>query len=342
MKTGVLRKVGRELKVHGQSIAARREARALAGRSRPLIVGPWTGEVGFEVLYWIPFLRRLLADSPSGRRVVAVSRGGVSDWYSEVATDYVDLLDFFEPEEVRLESKTRAARRSSDKQTHWTPLDRRAIDAVTERAGLARGEADVLHPYTMYRRYRAVWLRRRSLEVVDRETEFRSLDRSARSGAGGYVAVKAYFSGAFPKSDPNIERLRELVRRLASRTPVRLISSGIAIDDHVDADLSDIPDVETVPPGSPNENLARQAHVVAGADALIATYGGFSYLGPLLGTPTIAFHGGGNFNTVHLDLMSAATQALQRQSSTPERIAYIMIDIRHLAMLDLLAPAESR
>ena len=25
----------------------------------PILVGPWHGEVGFEVLYWIPFLERV-------------------------------------------------------------------------------------------------------------------------------------------------------------------------------------------------------------------------------------------------------------------------------------------
>ena len=25
-------------------------------RARPLIVGPWLSEVGFEILYWLPFL----------------------------------------------------------------------------------------------------------------------------------------------------------------------------------------------------------------------------------------------------------------------------------------------
>lgn len=335
------RKLGRELKIHGQSIAAGREARALARRDRTLIVGPWVGEVGFELLYWIPFLRHLLRDSPPGRRIVAASRGGVSDWYSDLATEYVDLLDFLEPGDLRRDTEGRIAKRVSDKQTHWTALDRRAIEGVRERAGVARGEADVLHPYMMFRRYRGVWIRRRSLAVVERETEVRSLNGATRSAAGGYIALKPYFSGAFPQNDDNVQRLRELVRRVASRTRVRVLSSGITIDDHVEPDLSDIPGVEPVSPGRANENLARQAAVVAGADALIATYGGFSYLGPLLGIPTIAFHAGGSFNTVHLDLMSEAIRTLRRDSPSPEQVAYMVIDVLDLQMLDLLARMES-
>ena len=29
---------------------------ALAARPDPIIAGPWLGEVGFELLYWVPFV----------------------------------------------------------------------------------------------------------------------------------------------------------------------------------------------------------------------------------------------------------------------------------------------
>ncbi len=28
----------------------------IASSRQPIVIGPWTGEVGFELLYWIPFL----------------------------------------------------------------------------------------------------------------------------------------------------------------------------------------------------------------------------------------------------------------------------------------------
>src|SRR5262245_38172770 len=34
-----------------------RRLRALSRSKRPVIIGPWTGEVGFELLYWVPFVR---------------------------------------------------------------------------------------------------------------------------------------------------------------------------------------------------------------------------------------------------------------------------------------------
>jgi hypothetical protein len=42
--------------------------------------------------------------------------------------------------------------------------------------------------------------------------------------------------------------------------------------------------------------------MVAHARRLYATYGGFSYLGPRLGVPTLAFHSHVNYVHEHLDL----------------------------------------
>ena len=56
-------------------------AREAAG-SRPIIAGPWTSEVGYEALYWLPFLA-WAADRYGVRpdRIIALSRGGTQAWY---------------------------------------------------------------------------------------------------------------------------------------------------------------------------------------------------------------------------------------------------------------------
>ena len=54
------------------------ELETLVTRGRRLVVGPWLSEVGFEALYWVPFLHWLkTAFHVDPERVVAVSRGGV-------------------------------------------------------------------------------------------------------------------------------------------------------------------------------------------------------------------------------------------------------------------------
>src|SRR5207237_7231339 len=83
-----------------RDVSARRTLRAAAAGTGPIMVGPWLSEVGYEALYWVPFVRwfaRQYEVDPS--RLVAVSRGGVSAWYADVAHRYVEQFDLFTPEE---------------------------------------------------------------------------------------------------------------------------------------------------------------------------------------------------------------------------------------------------
>ena len=75
--------------------------RAAAGR--PIVVGPWTGEVGFELLYWVPFVRWVVNTyGMAPDRLLVVSRGGVSSWYGSLAARYADVFLYFSPEEFRV------------------------------------------------------------------------------------------------------------------------------------------------------------------------------------------------------------------------------------------------
>src|SRR5688572_20329807 len=70
----------------------------LAQGKGPIIVGPWLAEVGYEVLYWIPFLRWFQdAHGIPSDRFVVVSRGGMESAYAGIAGRYVDLFDLMTP-----------------------------------------------------------------------------------------------------------------------------------------------------------------------------------------------------------------------------------------------------
>ena len=76
--------------------AMTRELERLRKSSGPILIGPWISEVGFEVLYWIPFLNwALKAFGLDERRLIVVSRGGARPWYQHLNTEYVDIFDLF-------------------------------------------------------------------------------------------------------------------------------------------------------------------------------------------------------------------------------------------------------
>ena len=61
---------------------------------------------------------------------------------------------------------------------------------------------------------------------------------------------------------------------------------------------------------TPRHNLAFQTQVVRGARALISTYGGFSFLGPYVGTPTLALYSRPQLSAMHLDAIERVARQL--------------------------------
>ena len=75
----------REHRAFARDAAERRRAIAARGRAArgPIVVGPWLAEVGYEVLYWIPFLRWFWdAHGVPRERLIVVSRGGMEAVYA--------------------------------------------------------------------------------------------------------------------------------------------------------------------------------------------------------------------------------------------------------------------
>jgi hypothetical protein len=268
-----------------------------------IVAGPWTGEVGFELLYWIPFLNWLHSHGLEGRRLVVVSRGGSASWYSHLTSRYIDLLDFMTPEQLR-ERTTE----SDDKRKQYDPkraLDREILAAVESKYGVR--DAALIHPAAMFRLFGALWRKRATVSLVDAFTTFQRLGdpRPPDPSLGlpeHYIAAKFYFSDAFPATDENRAFAAGLLQRASEQAPVVLLSTGIRIDDHSDfhATGGNVRVVDTY--DVPQKNLERQTDIIRGARGFIGTYGGFSYLAPFYGVRSVSFFSRRGFESHHLEL----------------------------------------
>src|SRR5688500_11848217 len=82
--------------------AARRTEGALrrAGRTgEHVLLGPFLGEIGYELLYWIPFLRReLRRHGIAPDQATVLTRGGAAVWYRDFAANAIDVLELLPPE----------------------------------------------------------------------------------------------------------------------------------------------------------------------------------------------------------------------------------------------------
>jgi hypothetical protein len=171
----------------------RRTLAAAAARRRPIIAGPWTGERGYEALYWIPFLRWAVDRyGVDPQRVVALSPTGMEPCYAGIAGRVVDAVDL-------------------------------------EEVGMP--DAAVWSPSLMFDLFSAFWSGRRSLDFFFRHTDFRY--GAPASGAAtdpgrpaGYTAVELYTGTAIADSTANRALLRDVAERLAARMPVVMLDAA--------------------------------------------------------------------------------------------------------------------
>ncbi|MGH9350072.1 MAG: hypothetical protein ACRD26_22690 [Vicinamibacterales bacterium] len=269
-----------------------RELETIVGRGRLLVAGPWLSEVGYETLYWLPFLHWVKAAfrlEPD--RLVAVSRGGVASWYEDVAARYVEIWDDLDPAEFA----RRNAERGVTKQYEPSALDRDVLEHVARRIGTR--DFEVIHPGLMYRLFALYWSGQRAMGFLDAHTRF------TRHAAAPlidpallpreYVAVKFYAARSLPDTPEIRSWLRAMVAGLAERMPVVLLDTGLVLeDDHADYALAPGDGVGRVISArgwmTPQTNLGVQTQIVAGAKAFVGTCGSLAWLAPRLGVDTSA------------------------------------------------------
>ena len=80
----------------------------------------------------------------------------------------------------------------------------------------------------------------------------------------------------------------------------------------------------------PADNLAVQTAAIAGARAFIGTYGGFSYLAPLCGVPTVAVYSVYNYFAHHLEMARVVFDKVGAAPFTSVDVASLPL-LRHLA-----------
>lgn len=283
------------------------ELQQIGLRGRRIVIGPWLSEVGFEVLYWIPFLQWAMREyNIDPERAVVISRGGVSVWYRHVGGRYVDMLDYFSADEIRALNERRISVSGHQKHMALGETDRVILDRICST--LDMHEYDVLHPSLMYQLLLPLWQRKAPPQLAHRYASYLPMhkpdyDLAPLALPQRYTAAKFYFSDAFPRTEDNIAKIRHMLSQYLRQGPVVLLTSGVNIDDH--ADLAEgLPEgLIVITPDIPAKNLLLQTAVVAGAERFIGTYGGFSYLAPLLGVPSLCVYSDlGRLMPMHMDV----------------------------------------
>ena len=84
----------REAVVRTSARLTERALRRSARRGDRILLGPFLGEIGYELEYWIPFMRRQLRlHGIAPEQVTVVTRGGAGLWYRDFAAHELDALE---------------------------------------------------------------------------------------------------------------------------------------------------------------------------------------------------------------------------------------------------------
>jgi hypothetical protein len=314
-----------------EDIAAVRMLREMSQSGRRIIVGPWVSEVGYELLYWIPFLRWAVSQGALDRnRLVVVSRGGCRAWYRDIADEYIDLFDYLTPTEFLQRSEQRTTDGLQKPRT-TTEFDRDTLKLVAQTLNIR--EHDLLHPMHMYRLFHGFWQNRVPPDTIEKFAVFTPLPRIDTSGIADrlpadYVAARFHFNDAFPETDANRRFAIDLLSTLADTTDVVMLTPPVHIDDHAEVSVAPrgrVHDISHLM--SARTNLDVQSKVIAGARAFVGTHGGLSYLSPFYGVKSLSFYS-------HTPAFAAQHMALARRVfARMSPGSYVALDVKDIDTL---------
>ncbi len=314
----------------------------MARSGKPIIVGPWLSETGFELLYWIPFLNWAKQyGNFRDDRLIAISRGGCASWYRHMTSAYHDVFDFYTPEEFRNRNEQRIVEQGGlQKHVGVADFDQEIIGHVQKQVGTR--DVEILHPSLMYKLFRIFWRLQASVGLVQGFTVHRNIECSDFDDLelalpSQYIAVKFYTNNSFPDTLSNRAFITSYLNQLTLHHDVVLLSTGLNLDDHSDFRPERQERLHTIEHlMNPRNNLDVQTRVIARSKAFVGTYGGFSYLAPLLGVNTVAFFSdGAGFRIDHLEIAKRVFTDLQSAS-------FLALDVRDLDVLKVgLGMAET-
>jgi hypothetical protein len=320
-----------------EAARVRREIAAVAAGTGPIIAGPWLAEVGYEALYWVPFLRWFQrAHHVPPERLTVVSRGGVEWWYRGIAARYVDIFDHLTPAALAAENEQRQSQEEGGGRKQSAPgaLDERVLSMMRGTGSLGpAATTKILHPSLLFRFFRSAWQGQLPLDFCWSHTDYALLDRPPRPVIAGlpddYIVAKFYAGTALPDTVASREALRAIVQRAALTAPVVVLETGVGVDDHHDYVFAGLPNVISARPWmTARDNLGVQTALIAWSRLFVGTCGGLAWLAPFLGVPAVGVYAEDKQLSFHLLI---ARQAGRRVGAAE----LSLLDLRALGRLGL-------
>jgi hypothetical protein len=283
---------------------------------RQIIFGPWVSEIGFEVLYWAPFIRWIKSKYKlKSQNITIISRGGGRAWYSDITENYIDIFDYVALKDFKENQDYRYNVEKGLKQTELSSFEAKFLKRMTKDHKL--NDYVLIHPSLMYKFFKPFWRGHVPVDFILNYTKFYHsknplIDRIRPSylPKSEYISAKFYARESFLYDDQVVNKILENLKELLKKYPVVFLKTDLEVDDHTEPFYEKIYALN-----SPNaifldhlmdakNNIAIQDEIVAHSKFFIGTYGGFAYLAPLYGKSAHTYFSvDGTFKKCHGDLL---------------------------------------
>jgi hypothetical protein len=283
--------------------ARRKIHRNFTGRAshEDLVLAPWLGEIGYEILYWIPFLNRMVESGAIHKsQLTVVSRGGVREWYKGISENYVEIYEYFTPEELNNLKSERYEKAGTQKLIGQdNSVEDKILARITRETSLSKNIYypseffNAMHPL-FSRLGKAAPFRMASDMLLHKQIGSSESNLKQLVPSGKYICVNLYLRPSFSPSPTEYAILVASIDTLARKLGATVIelNSGDGLDpehENISGNTNWI-NSQSIYKSNPSNNLEWQSALISSSMLYIGTYGGPSYIPLLYNVSTIALY----------------------------------------------------
>ncbi len=265
----------------------------------PVVIGPWIGEIGHELQYWIPFIRKIKDEGYFGsRRIAVISRGGVDGWYSGITDEYHEIFDYMNGEEFKKILVTRDLK----KQVVLTNEEDELVGKIVKKKSL--GKYILIHPSVMWVAIAPYFEYQPDRPQVNLECLFEMLSFirnndpfekysrivDALKLPEDYFAVKFYTSTQYVPNEEKAKFMFDFMTNLTKKNHAVVMGLSRTVDDHLMISFNDFKNLTDVSHQLElSSNLGVQTEIVRRSKGYVGTCGGMALLPIFLGKMSLSF-----------------------------------------------------
>lgn len=282
--------------------------------------GPWYSELGFELLYAIPFLNFLKKQLSSQTNFIAISRGGDIPLYGEVGIENVNALRYFDKDEWEKITTENWRILGGLKQSALTSIDLKILERVLLQEDDKSESHIILHPSMIFAIFRPYWRGNVSIESILKYLDF-PITQGPEKKINNRVFVKLY---SRPSLEASILEIDKVIESLADfRKKDFLICNQQEYSDDHELFMNEIGKFANFRSFAANnfeDNLHIQLDLMKSCSQSVVTYGGLSYFPLFFGNDSVGiFQDSTKFAKCHLSL----AEHLAQKSGSIFRILHI-------------------